>query len=89
MDAVIPRRTRRHQQTRKRLSTEQSDRVARTADVFARAHRIFGDAGRANRWMKRPHPELDDRRPLDLLRFSSGAQVVLDLLGRIEHGVYG
>lgn len=62
--------------------------MTRTDDVLDRARRVFGDADRANRWMKRPHPELDGECPLDLLRSGSGAEAVLDLLGRIEHGVY-
>lgn len=88
-DAIIPRRTRRHQRERGRLSTNQSDRVARAARAFATAHRVFADPDRANRWMKRPHHLLEDERPIDLLRSSTGTQVVLDALGRIEHGVYG
>lgn len=89
LDAVIPRRTRRHQRDRDRLTPAQSDRVARAARVFALAHRVFGDAVKANRWMKRPHGQLDGARPLEMLRTSAGAQMVTDLLGRIEHGVYG
>lgn len=89
LDAIIPRRTRRHQRQRGRLSTEQSDRVARAARAFAIAHRTFADSRKANRWMTRSHRNLDGLRPIDLLRSSTGAQVVLDVLGRIEYGVYG
>lgn len=88
-DAIIPRRTRRHQRERGRLSASQSDRVARAARAFATAHRAFADPEKGNRWMKRPHRILEDERPIDLLRSSTGTQIVLDALGRIEHGVYG
>lgn len=88
LDEVIPRRTRRHQRERGRLSPEQSDRVARAARAFAMAHRAFGDPEKANRWMKRPHQELGGERPISLLRSSTGARLVEDVLGRIVHGVY-
>lgn len=88
LDAVIPRRTRRHQRDRGRLTPEQSDRIARAARVFAFAHRVFVDPEKANRWMKRAHDQFDGERPLDLLRSDTGARVVTDALGRLEHGVY-
>jgi putative toxin-antitoxin system antitoxin component (TIGR02293 family) len=72
----------------KRLSTEQSDRIARTAGIAALAQRVFGDAEAARDWLRTPNPTLNHATPLRLLRTGSGAKVVENILIRIDHGVY-
>ena len=49
---------------------------------------VFEDQGKFNRWLRRPLPLLANQSPLDLLDTASGFQVVDELLGRIEYGVY-
>jgi putative toxin-antitoxin system antitoxin component (TIGR02293 family) len=72
----------------KKLSTEQSDRVARTAGIAALAQRVFGDPEVAREWLLAPNPALNHEIPLRLLRTGSGGKVVEDVLLRIDHGVY-
>jgi putative toxin-antitoxin system antitoxin component (TIGR02293 family) len=86
--AVIPRRTLTSMRGVIKLSTEQSDRVARTAGIAALAQRVFGDAELAREWLLAPNPALNHQIPLRLLRTGSGAKVVEDVLIRIDHGVY-
>ncbi|MGH7559370.1 MAG: type II RES/Xre toxin-antitoxin system antitoxin [Gemmatimonadota bacterium] len=88
MDAIIPRRTRNRQRGRDRLSAEQSDRLARAADIYALAYEVFGERERANGWMKRPNAAFGDEPPTALLRTSTGATLVEEVLVRIAHGVY-
>ncbi|MGD2218014.1 MAG: DUF2384 domain-containing protein [Gemmatimonadales bacterium] len=88
MDRVIPRRTRSRQRKRGRLSSEQSDRIARAADVYALAFHVFGDRQKAKDWMREPNVSLGGDAPLDLLRTASGAGLVENILLRIAHGVY-
>lgn len=88
LDEIIPRRTRRHQRERGRLSSKQADKVMRATLIYAKAHRVFGDQERANEWMKSPHRVLEGKRPIELLDSSVGAALVEEALGRIEHGVY-
>ena len=85
---VIPRRTLTSMRGVKKLSTEQSDRVARTAGIAALAQRVFGDPELARKWLLSPNPVLNQEIPLRLLRTGSGAKVVEDVLIRIDHGVY-
>jgi len=85
---VIPRRTLTSIRALKKLSSEQSDRVARTAGIAVLAQRVFGDAEIAREWLLAPNPALNHELPLRLLRTGSGANVVEDVLIRIEHGVY-
>jgi len=60
---VIPRRTLTSMRGVKKLSTEQSDRVARTAGIAALAQRVFGDTELAREWLLSPNPILNQEVP--------------------------
>ena len=49
---------------------------------------VFEDQGKFNRWLRRPLNLLGGQSPLALLDTASGFQVVDELLGRLEYGVY-
>jgi putative toxin-antitoxin system antitoxin component (TIGR02293 family) len=85
---VIPRRTLTHLKHAKRLSPEQSDKMARMAGVTAHAQRVFGDPQAALEWLRTPNAALGHEAPLRLLRTGSGGTVVDSVLTRIEYGVY-
>src|SRR5947209_11770106 len=86
--AVIPRRTLTSIRRARRLTPEQSDRIARTAGIAALAQRVYGDVETAREWLLTPNPALEGQVPLRLLRTGSGAQLVESVLLRIEYGVY-
>jgi putative toxin-antitoxin system antitoxin component (TIGR02293 family) len=88
LTAVIPRRTLTGMKLARRLTTEQSDRIARTAGIAALAQRVFGEVEAARTWLLTPNPALEGQSPLRLLRTGSGAEVVEGVLLRIEYGVY-
>jgi putative toxin-antitoxin system antitoxin component (TIGR02293 family) len=85
---VIPRRTLTSLRTAGKLTAEQSDRVARTAAIAALAQRVFGNSEAARQWLVTANPALSNVVPLRLLRTGSGAEVVENVLIRIEYGVY-
>jgi putative toxin-antitoxin system antitoxin component (TIGR02293 family) len=70
------------------LQQDESDRVFRIARVFTHALAVFGSPEKSARWFKRENPALDAMRPLDIFDTDMGAQMVDDLLTRIEYGVY-
>lgn len=88
LSAVIPRRTLTSLKSARKLSPDQSDRVARAAGVTAHAQRVFGESDAAREWLRTPNAALGHEVPLRLLRTSSGATVVDAALTRIEYGVY-
>lgn len=49
---------------------------------------VFDDAGKFNRWLRRPLPLLGDKSPLQYLDMSTGFAVVEQVLGRLAYGVY-
>lgn len=55
--------------------------------VFALGLEIWGDPDTVRVFLERPHPLLENAKPIDLLRSgAAGAQRVLDLLERGRNG---
>ncbi|WP_122300672.1 antitoxin Xre/MbcA/ParS toxin-binding domain-containing protein, partial [Pseudomonas syringae] len=72
----------------RRFNAEESDRLFRLAAVYKAALDLFEDDTEATRlWLANPVYGLGNRRPLERLATSAEAQAVLDLIGRLEHGV--
>jgi putative toxin-antitoxin system antitoxin component (TIGR02293 family) len=70
------------------LTPEESAKLLRLARVARRATEVFEKSEAAVDWLKRPNRALGGERPLDLLDTDIGGENVLDVLGRIEHGVF-
>jgi putative toxin-antitoxin system antitoxin component (TIGR02293 family) len=79
---------RRNQTPQKPLSPEQSGRAWKFAEVLAMATDALGSQEAAEQWLGTPAIALDQRRPIDLLSTSIGAEMVERLLFRIDHGAY-
>ena len=58
------------------------------AETLAKASDVLGSKEAAERWMMQPAMGLDGARPIDLMRTVQGAELVNELLGRLEYGVY-
>jgi putative toxin-antitoxin system antitoxin component (TIGR02293 family) len=56
--------------------------------VVERAEEVFEDGAHALAWLKTENSSLGDVTPLSLMDTDLGADTVLDILGRIEHGVF-
>lgn len=72
----------------KLLSPEESGKIVRLARVVARGEDVFGDRESAMNWLQQKNHSLNQETPLSLLDTDIGAEIVLDTLGRIEHGVF-
>ncbi len=70
------------------LNPAVSEQVLQIAEVVARGTAVFGGRERLLAWLNRPSTALGKRRPLELLGSRFGIEMVLDELGRIEHGVF-
>ena len=69
------------------LTLDQSERTERVARLLAQAERVFGDAEDAREFLRRPHPELEGRSPLDAARTELGARRVETILDSIDLGL--
>ena len=70
------------------LSSEQSGRAWKFAEILSRATTIFGSQEDAEQWLETPAIGLNQRRPIDLLATPAGTKLVEQFLERIEFGVY-
>jgi putative toxin-antitoxin system antitoxin component (TIGR02293 family) len=72
----------------KHLSSEQSSRAWKLAEIVARATSVFGSQEAAEEWLSKPARALEGKRPTELLATQTGTQLVEDLLQQIDYGVY-
>jgi uncharacterized protein (DUF2384 family) len=69
--------------TASRAASVQEDQ----SPVLLRALEVFGDSDRALAWMREQNPALNNETPLHAIQCEEGRVGVLNILGRIEHGV--
>ena len=69
------------------LSPTVSEQVLQIAEAAARGTEVFGGRDRFLAWANQPNTALSGKTPLELLNSRFGADLVLDELGRIEHGI--
>jgi putative toxin-antitoxin system antitoxin component (TIGR02293 family) len=87
-ELVIPKRTlARRRASGELLTVEETDKTVRLMRIAEHAARVFGDPGKAARWLRKPKRELSGQTPLDFLRSEAGARVVEEMLVRIDHGM--
>ena len=85
---VVPKRTlARRQAANEPLSVEETDKAMRLERIASQAARVFGNADKANRWLRKPKRQLSGETPLAFLGSEAGARAVEDMLLRIEHGI--
>ncbi|ETS29272.1 toxin-antitoxin system antitoxin component [Photorhabdus temperata] len=71
------------------LNANESERIARFIRVFDAAVCLFdGDKQAAYEWLNNPVKGLGYVAPVSLIATESGAIDVLDLIGRLEHGIF-
>lgn len=70
------------------FTADESECIARFVRVMDAAVQLFeGHRDKAAQWMTNPVRGLGDIAPVTLLDTESGALDVLDLIGRLEHGI--
>jgi putative toxin-antitoxin system antitoxin component (TIGR02293 family) len=69
-----------------RFHSDESERLVRVARLTERAQEVFEDLEGAREWLKSPQSALGGEIPLEYADTEPGAQIVEDILGRIEHG---
>jgi putative toxin-antitoxin system antitoxin component (TIGR02293 family) len=86
---IVPKATlmRRHRSVARRLSVDESERVARLARVWAFALDVWKSPQAAQRFLGEPHMLLGERIPRELAADTEiGARAVEDVLGGLKYG---
>jgi putative toxin-antitoxin system antitoxin component (TIGR02293 family) len=86
---VIPKRTLARRNARhEELSPEETDKALRLARIATEADRVFANSKKADSWLRTPLARLSGHTPLELLKSEAGAQIVEEILGQIDHGMF-
>ena len=84
---LVPKATYERRKTALRLSSDEGNRLARVARVWSLALDVWQTEEEAREFLFRPHPMLEDKRPIDIvIQNEIGAELVLDILGRLKYG---
>lgn len=81
-------RTLRRYEANEVLNKRLSERALEIAKLYSRGEDVFGDRESFGQWMQAEIPALGHRIPKSFLDTSLGIQMLMDELGRIEHGVF-
>ena len=68
-----------------RLDDDESERYAK---VLISAVQFFENEKEALLWLKTPVKALGGRLPIDMLSNDKDAEIVLNVIGRLEHGIF-
>jgi putative toxin-antitoxin system antitoxin component (TIGR02293 family) len=81
-------RTLRRYSSTQKLDAEQSERIIELAKLYSRGEEVFGNIEAFRSWIDREVIALGNKKPKSFLDTSLGIEMLLDELGRIEHGVF-
>lgn len=88
MLSLSERSLQRYQKSGSHFSMSVSEKLLMLGHLFNRGRSVFGDAGRFFSWLRKPAAALGGQIPFDLLDSMFGIDMILDELGRIEHGIF-
>lgn len=71
-----------------KLTPAESEGVYRYAALHEKTIEVFGNEEKARIWLNNPVKALGDCIPLEYARTEPGARLVMQVLGRLEHGSY-
>jgi putative toxin-antitoxin system antitoxin component (TIGR02293 family) len=81
---VVPEAT---YKRRTRLTAVESERTERLARVIAMAEFVWDNRDDAREWLNKPHPELENRPPIEAALSELGARRAEELLDRLFYGI--
>ena len=85
---IAPRTAARRKQHAARLKPSESELLLRLARIFAAATDVLGSEEKARKWLVSENRALGGAVPIQLVDTGIGFQQAMDVLKRIEHGVY-
>lgn len=86
---VSPRTLSRRKKER-RLTATESDRLVSVSRLLTQAVELFeGDKEKASHWFVQSNRGLGGLTPLEMAATETGTREVENLIGRLEHGVFG
>jgi putative toxin-antitoxin system antitoxin component (TIGR02293 family) len=81
-------RTLRRYSPNQKLSQDQSERMIEMAKLYSRGEEVFGTMENFKQWMDSILLPFGNKKPKEFLDTSLGIGMIMDELGRIEHGIF-
>ncbi|TBR38565.1 DUF2384 domain-containing protein [Marinomonas agarivorans] len=86
---IIPKRTLSHRVAKKqRLTTEESAKLLRAAQIIALAEEVFNNSDKAHKWLDTPFSEFDNLTPNEYMKTEFGASMIREALYRLHEGYF-
>lgn len=71
-----------------KFNTKVSEGIIGLSEIYSFGYKVFEDIERFRKWMFEPNNALGGIQPCELLDNQYGRQEVMNIVGRIEYGVY-
>ena len=84
----ISKRTLQRRTPREVLNPEQSERIIELSKLYRKGEEVFNGLDLFKEWMNSDILSLGNKKPKEYLDTSIGISILMDELGRIEHGIY-
>jgi len=84
---LTERTIQRYKKERRKFESLQSERIIEIAQLHLKGKEVFDSKLNFEEWMNSKIIALGNIRPIELLDSSFGIEMLMDELGRIEHGV--
>lgn len=81
-------RTLRRYSAKHKLNPEQSERLIELAKLYSRGKEVFGNMELFKHWMNSNVLAIGKKKPKEFLDTSLGISLLMNELGRIEHGIF-
>jgi len=76
----------RYRRNRKKLTPDKSEQLLKWIGLYVKGIAIFGNISSFNRWLNKPAYGLNRAIPLSLMNTSTGIDLIMEELIRIEYG---
>lgn len=78
----------RYQKSNKTLSAQHSEHILKLINLYKKGQFVFSSTDSFNRWLHKPAYGLYGKAPYSFMQTSGGVDIILEELGRIEHGAF-
>lgn len=84
----ITLRTIQRYDSNQKFDSNVSEHIVQLARLMVRGTEVFGSRDNFKRWFNTPNMALGGQVPSELVNLQTGAQLIMDELSRIEHGIF-
>lgn len=70
-----------------KLNKEITSHLIQLIELFQKGFKLFGQ-DKFKLWIRTPNKVIDNNTPIEVMDTSIGIEMIEDIIGRIEHGVY-